>query len=194
MSTERILVHSSIVDKFQVALAQTIDEMYGAQEQTPIVVTSESAARNRGLVSDAISKGAKALDLFNEKSGEHEKVETHMRPVVLANIDKSMTIYGSESFGPSVSLYTFETEEEALELANDTEYGLSASVFTEDLGSGFRIAEALESGAVHINSMTIHDEFAIPHGGVKNSGFGRFNGYQGIEEFLYYKSVTWMES
>ncbi|KAJ9148697.1 NAD-dependent aldehyde dehydrogenase [Pleurostoma richardsiae] len=194
MSTERILVHSSIASEFQKQLTQTIDNIFGSPEATPVIVTAASARRNRGLVSDAVSKGAKPLDIFSTKSEDHENVETKMRPVVLTNIDKSMELYGSESFGPSVSLYTFDTEQEALELANDTEYGLAASVFTEDLGAGFRVAEALDSGAVHINSMSVHDEFALPHGGVKKSGFGRFNGYQGLDEFLYYKSVTWMES
>ncbi|WJG37089.1 Aldehyde/histidinol dehydrogenase [Fusarium oxysporum Fo47] len=62
---------------------------------------------------------------------------------------------------------------------------------TELLGPS--LADGLESGAVHINSMTVHDEYSLPHGGVKDSGFGRFNGYQGLDEFLYFKSVTWMD-
>lgn len=104
-----------------------------------------------------------------------------------------MKLYDIESFGPSVSFFTYDREEDAVALANNTEYGLSAAVFTENLGTAFRIADVLESGAVHINSMTVHDEFALPHGGVKSSGFGRFNGYQGLEEFLYCKTLTWME-
>ncbi|GKT66220.1 NAD-dependent aldehyde dehydrogenase [Colletotrichum tofieldiae] len=104
-----------------------------------------------------------------------------------------MDLYGGESFGPSVSIYTFETEDEMIELANDTDYGLSASIYSENLRVAFRVADRLDSGAVHINSMTVHDEFALPHGGVKKSGFGRFNGTKGLEEFLYCKSVTWME-
>jgi acyl-CoA reductase-like NAD-dependent aldehyde dehydrogenase len=84
-------------------------------------------------------------------------------------------------------------EDEMIELANDTEYGLAASVYAEDLRTAFRVADRLDSGAVHINSMTVHDEFSLPHGGVKKSGFGRFNGAQGLDEFLYYKTVTWME-
>ncbi|KAH8889237.1 putative aldehyde dehydrogenase [Thozetella sp. PMI_491] len=194
MSTERILVHSSIASGFQSVLAKTVDGIFGSPEMTPVIVTAQSAKRTRGMVTDAISKGAKTLDLFSTETKGHEDLETKMRPVVLTNVDKSMDLYGGESFGPSVSLYTFETEEEAIQLANDTAYGLAASIFTEDLGSGFRVAEALESGAVHINSMTVHDEFPLPHGGVKKSGFGRFNGYQGLDEFLYYKTVTWMES
>ena len=194
MSTERILVHSSIVHEFQDALVQTIDQNFGSPENTPVIITGQSAKRNRALIQDAVSKGAKPLDVFNNKTGHHENIETKMRPVVLTNVNKSMDLFGGEAFGPSVSLYSFETEEEALELGNDTEYGLAASIFTEDLGAAFRVAEALDSGAVHINSMTVHDEFALPHGGVKKSGFGRFNGYQGLDEFLYTKSVTWMET
>lgn len=193
MSTERILVHSSIVSEFQAALVKTIDQNFGSAENTPVLITAQSAKRNRVLIQDALSKGAKPLNCFSKATDSYEDVDTKMVPVVLTNVNKSMDIYGGESFGPSVSLYTFETEEEVIDLANDTEYGLAASIFTEDLGAAFRVAEALDSGAVHINSMTVHDEFALPHGGVKKSGFGRFNGYQGLEEFLYTKSITWME-
>ncbi|EFY86960.1 aldehyde dehydrogenase, putative [Metarhizium acridum CQMa 102] len=191
MSTERILVHASVVRDFEPILKRTINDIFGSTLATPTLVTSASAARNRALVQDAISKGATSLDICSADLGE--MVETKMRPVVLTNVDKSMELYGGESFGPSVSLYSFDSEEEAIELANDTEYGLAASVFTENLGSGFRIAERLESGAVHINSMTVHDEYSLPHGGVKKSGWGRFNGYQGLNEFLYCKTVTWMD-
>lgn len=190
MSTERILVHSSIVSEFKPLLQATIEKVFGSPEATPVLVTAASAKRNRGLVDGAISQGAQTIYGSTTQVG---KLETKMSPVVLTNINKDMDLYATESFGPSVSLYTFETEQEALELANDTEYGLSASVFTQDLRAGFRMAEGIESGAVHINTMSVHDEFSLPHGGVKKSGFGRFNGYQGLEEFLYYKTVTWLE-
>lgn len=190
MSTERILVHTSVANEFKKILQQTVKQLFGTPETTPVLVTAASAERNRRLVDSALSQGAQPLYGNTELAGT---LKTKMSPVVLTNIDENMDLYGTESFGPSVSLFTFETEEEALELANDTEYGLSASIYTEDLRAGFRVAEGIESGAVHINSMTVHDEFALPHGGVKKSGFGRFNGYQGLEEFLYYKTVTWME-
>lgn len=194
MSTERILVHSSIADKFQAALKAIIAKNYDSIEDTPVLVTEQSATRNHDLIKDALDKGAKAIDLFSaSKDSGHEKIPTHMRPVVLTDVKESMSLYSDESFGPSVSFYTYETEDEAIRLANDTQYGLSASIFSEDLRAAFRVADRLESGAVHINTMSIHDEFALPHGGVKKSGFGRFNGQQGLEEFLYYKTVTWME-
>ncbi|KAH8703030.1 putative aldehyde dehydrogenase [Talaromyces proteolyticus] len=190
MSTERILVHSSIASKFESVLKETTSRLFGSPETTPVVVTSASAKRNRELVASAVSQGAQIL------SGTTDIVhdtDTRISPIVVSNVDKSMGLYGTESFGPSVSLYTFETVEEAVALANDTEYGLAASIFTENLAEAFQLAELLDSGAVHINSMTIHDEFALPHGGVKKSGFGRFNGYQGLDEFLYCKTVTWMQ-
>ncbi|KAF4990283.1 hypothetical protein FDECE_14426 [Fusarium decemcellulare] len=191
MSTERILVQDSVAPGFQKILSETIRKLFGSTKDTPVIVTAASAQRNRGLVQDAVSKGAKSLPLFEDT--HQDQVETRMRPVVLANVDQNMDLYAGESFGPSVSLFTFKSIEDAVALANDTEYGLSASVFTNDLGKGFRIADELESGAVHINSMTVHDEQPLPHGGVKKSGFGRFNGYQGLDEFLYYKTVTWMD-
>ncbi|EXK26618.1 hypothetical protein FOMG_16791 [Fusarium oxysporum f. sp. melonis 26406] len=191
MSTERILVDESISSDFQERLGEAIRKLFGAADDTPAVVTAASATRNRGLIQDAISKGAQPLKVFEDKHAY--ETDTKMRPVVLGNIKKDMDLYATESFGPSVSLFTFKTEKEALELANDTEYGLAAAIFSKDLRVAFQLADGLESGAVHINSMTVHDEYSLPHGGVKDSGFGRFNGYQGLDEFLYFKSVTWMD-
>ncbi|EGU81685.1 hypothetical protein FOXB_07802 [Fusarium oxysporum f. sp. conglutinans Fo5176] len=191
MSTERILVDESISSEFQERLGEAIRKLFGAADDTPAVVTAASATRNRGLIQDAISKGAQPLKIFEDKHAY--ETDTKMRPVVLGNIKKDMDLYATESFGPSVSLFTFKTEKEALELANDTEYGLAAAIFSKDLRVAFQLADGLESGAVHINSMTVHDEYSLPHGGVKDSGFGRFNGYQGLDEFLYFKSVTWMD-
>ncbi|KAL6915205.1 hypothetical protein FSST1_012965 [Fusarium sambucinum] len=191
MSTERIIVHESIASEFQDLLGHVIRKNFGIAHDTPAVVTSASASRNRDLVSDAISKGAHQVKIFGDEHA-HE-TETKMRPVVLGNVKKNMNIYSQESFGPSVSLFTFQTRREALDLANDTEYGLTASIFSKDLKAAFDLADDLESGAVHINSMTVHDESSLPHGGVKNSGYGRFNSSQGLDEFLYYKTVTWME-
>ncbi|KAJ0164984.1 Vanillin dehydrogenase [Colletotrichum tanaceti] len=196
MSTERILVHSSVAERFGAAFKASVDKMFGSAPDTPMLITAGSVTRNRALVRDAVAKGARTLGISSSSSDEPDQGQqapTRMRPVILTNVDPTMDLYGGESFGPSVSIYTFEAEDDMVELANDTEYGLAASIYSEDLRAAFRIADRLESGAVHINSMTVHDEFALPHGGVKKSGFGRFNGTKGLEEFLYCKSVTWME-
>ena len=190
MSTERVLVHSSIENDFRTAFGAAIDKIAGTPESRPVLINEQSADRNRALIVDAIKRGAR-LDHGSVERGSD--VATRMAPVVLSGVDSSMDLYQTESFGPSVSFFTFSTEAEALKLANNTEYGLSASVFTSNLQSGLRLARQIESGAVHINSMTVHDEFSLPHGGVKASGFGRFNSDQGLEEFLYSKTVTWMD-
>ena len=123
-----------------------------------------------------------------------EESNTRMRPVVIENVNKEMSIYHTESFGPTVAIYSLASgdsfEEEALKLANDTDYGLASAVFTKDLRKGLRLAKGIETGAVHINSMSVHDEAALPHGGAKKSGFGRFNGREGLEEWVRTKIVT----
>ncbi|RMD42352.1 hypothetical protein DV735_g2807, partial [Chaetothyriales sp. CBS 134920] len=193
MSTERILVHSSIADSFKERLQQATKQLFSQADTTGLpVVSAISAKKNRGLLANAVGHGASLLT-GEDGSKQTAEVTNFIRPTILTNVDPKMDIYATESFGPSVSLFTFESEDEAVELANNTEYGLSAGIFSRDLARAFRLAERLDSGAVHINSMTVHDEFGLPHGGVKSSGYGRFNGTEGIEEFLYSKTVTWLE-
>lgn len=189
MSTERILVHSSIAEEFKPLLQKKLEMVFGDPKGMPLI-TSASAKKNRALLADAVGKGARVL-LGENGSSPTADVDTYIKPTILADVSPDMDLFNKESFGPSVSLYTYETESEAIELANNTEYGLSAAVFSKDLRKALRVADALESGAVHINTMTVHDEFALPHGGVKKSGYGRFNGTEGIREFLYTKTVTW---
>lgn len=191
MSTERVLVHASVVEPFKAEFHKVINDVFGSPEDCPVTITDASAKKNRALVQDALSKGAQLL--HGNPTISDSSVENKMFPVVLGNVQKGMDIFGNESFGPSTSLYTFETEEEALALANDTEYGLAGAIFTEDLRAGLRVAKGLNVGAAHINTMTVHDEFALPHGGYKKSGSGRFNGKPGLEEFLQYKAVTWTD-
>ena len=114
-------------------------------------------------------------------------------PVIIENVKENMDIYHTESFGPTVSLYIVKSDEEALQLANDTDYGLASAVFTEDLRRGIKLAKGIETGAVHINSMSVHDETALPHGGAKKSGFGRFNGVPGLQEWVRSKVITWKD-
>lgn len=187
MGTERIAVHASIAAEFQEALKEAIDTIYSKQPGS--LISADSADRVRKLAQDAITNGARLV---------HGSVERHaadtrsiMHPLVVRDVAPSMDLHYTESFGPVVSLYTFETEDEALKIANDTQYGLAGAIYTENLATGLRLAKAYTTGAVHINSMTIHDETALPHGGVKSSGFGRFNGDAGLNEFLRTKVITW---
>ncbi|CAG8416557.1 unnamed protein product [Penicillium salamii] len=189
MCTERIIVHRSIADKFREALKATVNNVLGGPSTQLVAVNPAAITKNKDLVRDAIAKGGKVLigDLDTEATSN-----TRMGPVVVENVTEDMDIYKTESFGPTASLFVVDSDDEAIKLANDTEYGLSASVYTESLARGLKVAKQIDSGAVHINSMTVHDEAALPHGGVKSSGYGRF-GTNMLDEFLWTKSVTWVD-
>lgn len=145
MSTERILVHSSIAKEFSTVLKRTMEQMFGKSSPAPILINTPPIHKNKKLVEQAISKGAKILSGDLEAK---EDSETRMRPIVVEGITKDMDLYHTESFGPTVSLIVVESEEKAIEIANDTEYGLSSAVFTEDLAAGLRVARQIESGYV----------------------------------------------
>ena len=193
MSTERILVNATVADQFRDALKSTMAKIFSDSRQgmgVAQLITSAPVVKNKKLLEDAMSKGAKAV--YGDPK-HNEESSTRMRPVIIENVNEKMDIYHTESFGPTVSLYVVNSDEEAIEIANDTDYGLASAVFTEDLKRGVRIAKQIETGAVHINGMTIHDEPALPHGGAKKSGFGRFNGIEGLQEWCRIKVITWKD-
>jgi len=187
MATERILVHTKVADAFREALKQTVDAVF-PDKNGHILIDRTPVTKNRKLVEDALRKGAKSL--YGEGVPSLE-LATAMRPVIIEGVTKEMDLYYTESFGPSVSLFVVDSDEEAIQLANDTEYGLTSAIFTENLQRGLTIAKQIEAGAVHINSMSVHDETNLPHGGAKKSGFGRFNGVEGLKEWVRSKSITW---
>lgn len=184
MSTEKILVHRNVAAAFAAQLKAKTALMFG---EAGVLVNKAGVERNVRLVKDALAKGGKLL--VGSVEQDHKAPGTHMSAIVVTGVTPAMELYQTESFGPTVSVIEIETEEEALRLANDTEYGLSAAVFTEDLRRGLRMARGIESGAVHVNGMTVHDETGLPHGGVKGSGFGRF-GCEGLGEWVRTKTVT----
>jgi acyl-CoA reductase-like NAD-dependent aldehyde dehydrogenase len=160
MSTERIIVHENIASKFETAIKDAVGKFAPKDAPSPILISSAGVTKNQALLKDAVSKGATIIH------GDPSTASgAKMNPVIIKDIKKDMDLFHTESFGPTVSLFTVKTEEEALELANDTEYGLSSAVFTSDLARGLRFARGIESGAVHINGMSVHDETALPHGG-----------------------------
>lgn len=187
MATERILVHKNVKDEFEKKLSATIEQIFSSGSDAPILIASAPVEKNKALIKDAISKGA---SLVHGNVDAEETSKTRMRPIVIKDVTTEMDIYQTESFGPTVSLISIETEEEAIKIANDTEYGLSSAVFTSDLQRGLRIAREIESGAVHINNMSIHDESGLPHGGAKSSGYGRFGASAGLEEWTRTKNIT----
>ena len=189
MSTERILVNKKIAGAFTEALKATVDQIF-SRDPEYVLLNSPRVDRVQGLLQDAVAKGATAV--YGDIP-EKLDLATRMRPVILENVNQGMQLYHTESFGPTVVIFTVESDEEAVKIANDTDYGLASSVFTEDLRRGLKIAKQIETGAVHINSMSVHDETSLPHGGAKKSGWGRFNGQEGLREWVRTKNVTWKD-
>ena len=146
------------------------------------VINDASRERVLELIEDARAKGAEVL-----AGGEADG--NVIAPTVLAGVTPEMRIYGEESFGPVVTIVTVDGTDEAVRVANDTEYGLSAAVFGADVDNAMEVARRIESGICHVNSSTVHDEPQMPFGGVKASGWGRFGGRAALEEFT---ELRWM--
>lgn len=191
MSTERVIVQRSVRDAFAQKLAGAMAGIFGSsaeERSAQVLIRPAAVAKAKSLVEDALSKGAVLEangDLATTISGDGGR----FRPLILSGITKEMDLFYTESFAPTVGLFEVDTEEEAIALANDTEYGLTSAVFTEDLRRGLRFARAIEAGAVHINNMTVHDESILPHGGMKSSGFGRFD--SDLSEWVQTKTITY---
>lgn len=152
MATERILVHKAVKPAFLQAFKGAADAIFGADKPAPILVQAANVDKNKKLVAQAVSAGAKVVHGDHERDEPHpetkEASRTRMRPVIVDGVNRDMEIYHTESFGPSVSLIEIESEEEAVGIANDTDYGLTSAVFTENLGRGLRVAKQIESGYV----------------------------------------------
>jgi acyl-CoA reductase-like NAD-dependent aldehyde dehydrogenase len=150
MATERILVHKDIKAQFIEAFKGASEAIFGGENPAPVLVQPAGVEKNKRLIGEAVKAGAKVVHGDHEKEEPHpetkEVSKTRMRPVILDGVKKDMELFYAESFGPSVSIIEVSSEEEAIEIANDTEYGLSGAVFTENLARGLRVAKQIESG------------------------------------------------
>jgi vanillin dehydrogenase len=189
MSTERVIVDEKVADEFATKLAKRVaalpigdprkgDFVLGA------VVGKPTVDRVMKLVHEAVAKGAKVL------CGADGDGTTVMKGIVVDRVTQDMALFREESFGPQVSITRVKSAAEAIKAANDTEYGLSASLFTRDIARGIELAKQIESGICHINGPTVHDEAQMPFGGVKASGYGRFGGKAGVNEFTELRWIT----
>nr|WP_314607632.1 aldehyde dehydrogenase [uncultured Janthinobacterium sp.] len=186
MSADRILLDRKIAPAFLEKFATKTATLRAAAADAPLagMVDPAAAARVAGLVSDARERGAGVTQSSAVVTGNI------MQPAIVDGITPEMAIYQQESFGPVVSVLRFDTDEEAVRLANDSEYGLSSAVFSRDIGRAMAIAQRIESGICHINGPTVHDEAQMPFGGVKGSGYGRFGGKAAIAEFTDLRWIT----
>jgi acyl-CoA reductase-like NAD-dependent aldehyde dehydrogenase len=184
-------VHRKIITPFAEALQTATAQVYAPEAPAPTLIAKAGVDKNRALHRDAVAKGATIL--YGDPAAAPDASPYRIRPVIVRDVTPAMDLWYTESFGPTLALLGVDSDDAAVALANDTEYGLSGAVFTESLARGLRIARAVDSGAVHINSMSVHDEAGLPHGGVKKSGWGRFNAQWGLEEFVKLKTVSYME-
>jgi vanillin dehydrogenase len=188
MSTERIIVDNAVADEFVKKFAAKAASLPAGDPRSGSVVLGSIVSRDAAksisdLVADAVKKGAK-LVAGGDLNG------TVMTATVLDEVTPKHRIYSEESFGPVVSIVRVNGVEEAIKVANDTQYGLSAAVFGRDIARALTVAKRIESGICHVNGPTVHDEAQMPFGGVKGSGYGRFGGKAGIEEFTDLRWIT----
>ena len=218
MSTERVIVERSVADEFAQKPAATCArarrESPAAPRRTrgsrrsgerqklakrvaalPVgnpnegefvlgsVVGTPTVQRVQRLVAEAVKQGAKVLCGGDAKG-------TIMSGLVVDHVTPAMALFREESFGPQVSITRVDSVDEAVRFANDSEYGLSAAVFTRDLARGIDVAKRIDSGICHINGPTVHDEAQMPFGGVKSSGYGRFGGKAGVDAFTELRWIT----
>lgn len=204
MATQTVIVHESVADELLALIkahAPNVTASGSDADGAPLrgLFNDASASRVEDIVKDALSKGAVVA------AGSAGFAGNVVQPIMLTGVTAAMRtfpplphlssltsinptgLHKEESFAPVFSFCTFKTEEEALRLANDNEYGLSSAVWSNNADTGFRLARGINSGAVHINGSSVADAAQVPHGGWKKSGYGRFNGFEGIREFTQIK-------
>jgi succinate-semialdehyde dehydrogenase/glutarate-semialdehyde dehydrogenase len=189
-AANRFHVHESLADEFAKRMAERMGALKvgrGTDEDVDVGPLIDEAQRTKvaELVSDASERGAKLL-LGGERVGERGYFYA---PTVLANVPDDARLLDEEIFGPVAPVATFSSDEQAIEAANRTDYGLVAYVYTRDLDRAFRVSEAIETGMVGLNQGVVSNP-AAPFGGVKQSGFGREGGFEGIGEYLETKYVA----
>ncbi|MCL4792140.1 MAG: NAD-dependent succinate-semialdehyde dehydrogenase [Gammaproteobacteria bacterium] len=180
----RFLVQKGVYDEFGARLAAAVgklrvgDGLAGDTDQGPLI-DADAVRKVKEHIADAVGKGARILT-----GGKgHALGGTFFEPTVLGNVSTAMRVAREETFGPVAPLFSFATEAEAIRMANDTEFGLAAYVYTQDLGRSWRVPEALEYGMVGLNTGLISTEVA-PFGGIKESGMGREGSRYGLDDYL----------
>jgi succinate-semialdehyde dehydrogenase/glutarate-semialdehyde dehydrogenase len=189
-AANRFHVAAPVAEQFAEKLAERMGSMKvgrGTEDGVEVGPLIDDSQRSKvdELVQDAVGKGARALVGGHARDGAGYFYD----PTVLADVPENASLLKEEIFGPVAPVKGFESEDEAIAAANDTEFGLVAYVYTRDLKRALRVTEGLETGMVGLNQGMVSNP-AAPFGGIKQSGFGREGGYEGIEEYLETKYVA----
>ena len=185
--TNRLLVQSGVYEEFARRLSESVSRLkvadgFEPEAQQGPLIDEAAVAKVEAHIADAVSKGARVVVCGKR----HARGGTFFEPTVLADVTPAMAVAREETFGPVAPIFRFETEEDAIRMANDTEFGLASYFYARDIGRVWRVAEGLEYGMVGINEGLISTEVA-PFGGVKQSGLGREGSKYGIDEYLEIK-------
>ena len=187
MSTERIILDNKIADAFVGKLSTKANSLpYGDPRGKVVLgslVSEQAADKVEELLKDAVDKGAKVV-------AGGKRTGTVWSATLLDHVTPKMRIYREESFGPVKSIIRVNGDDEAVRVANDTEYGLSSAVFSENIQRALAVAKRIQAGICHINGPTVNDEPQMPFGGTKDSGYGRFGGTAAIAEFTELRWIT----
>ncbi|MGI9221315.1 MAG: aldehyde dehydrogenase family protein [Woeseiaceae bacterium] len=188
MGASRMYVHDEVFDVFLKKFAGAASGLPMGDLRDPNtmigpIISKRQRARVRSHIDDAREKGATIVT-----GGEWDG--NRCQPTVLTDVTPDMTVYAEETFGPVVSVYRIGSLDEAIERSNDSNFGLSAAIYTQDIDNAMRYVNEVESGMVHVNGSSLHDEPHVPFGGVKDSGFGREGTEEDIEAMTEWKWVT----
>ncbi|WP_299196803.1 aldehyde dehydrogenase family protein [uncultured Amphritea sp.] len=189
MQAGRHIVHESVADAYVEALCARAENLavgnpYKEQVHLGPVINARQADRVMGLIADSVAMGARVVC-----GGKREGAFIY--PTVITQVTPDMPIFKEEIFGPVAPVVTFTTDDEAVALANNTQYGLAASIQGADISRAKRIANRIDAGMVHINDQTVNNEYQVPFGGMKSSGnSGRFGGPANLEEFTERKWIS----
>lgn len=191
ISANRVYVQSGIYDRFAMELAKRVGELtvgdgFSSETTQGPLINADAVAKVEQHIMDAVERGARVV----AGGARHARGGLFFQPTVLADVADTMLITREETFGPVLPLIRFGDESDAIEMANATEYGLAAYIFTRDAARIWRVGAALEAGMVGINTGLISNEIA-PFGGVKQSGLGREGSVYGIDEYLEVKYLAW---
>lgn len=188
MSVERVIVHKDVAAEFTEKFVQNTKKLKVGNPREMAncigpIINQKQLDKIREQVDDAVAKGAKVLC-----GGKHQGL--FFEPTVLTGITRDMKLMTEETFGPVAPVITVDSVDEAIEIANDSEYGLSAGIITRNEERGLAIARRLNTGMAHINDSSVNDEPHVPFGGVRWSGLGRHGGKAGIDQFTEMRWIT----